>query len=257
MKTVLYLVLLAAGAGAWQFAAREEPAKLNGEAVYISEGCIHCHSQYSRPETLDTDIFGPPSSVEREAGKAVLIGNRRQGPDLSSVGTRRSREWNRAHLIDPSGISPGSRMPSYAHLFAGDAAKGEALLDYLQGLGAKSLEDWFTTRLNWEPSVLAGDSEAGSELYARACQQCHGLKGRGQGPMASYFSPKPADLTKRNFRFIRKRLSPEEWKVEVARVVKFGALGSSMPGHEYLTDQQIMDLVAYVGEFSVQAGTAK
>ena len=95
-----------------------------GEEVYVSEGCIHCHSQYSRPGTMDDLWYGPASEVPDGMGDAVLIGNRRQGPDLSSVGLRRSREWNRAHLIDPSGISPGSRMPSYQRLFEG---KGEDL----------------------------------------------------------------------------------------------------------------------------------
>lgn len=255
MKVLIYLTVLGASAGVLQVSTREATQERRGEAVYISEGCIHCHSQYSRPKTLDTLTYGPATATGREEGAAVLIGNRRQGPDLSGVGFRRSRDWNRAHLIDPAGISPGSRMPRYAHLFEGDGAKGEALLDYLQLLGADSAGDWFGTRFNWEPSSMEGDRNNGARFYVRTCQQCHGAEGRGNGPMAREFSPQPANLVEQNYRFIPRQLSSEETQVELARVIKFGVLGSSMPGHEYLTDQQIVDLVVYVSGFSVQAET--
>ena len=115
------------------------PAKENGEAgrkVYIAEGCIHCHSQYVRPGTLDETLWGPALSLEKILEqKPPLLGNRRQGPDLQNVALRRSRDWNRRHLTAPRTLAPGSRMPSYRHLFTGDAARGEALLDYLAALG--------------------------------------------------------------------------------------------------------------------------
>lgn len=109
-----------------------------GKAVYVKEGCVHCHSQYVRPLSLDTKRYGPVSDLPDGGGEAVLIGNRRQGPDLSNVALRRPRTWNRVHLIDPLSISPNSRMPSYAHLFDGDAKEGEVLLDYLDSLGSGS-----------------------------------------------------------------------------------------------------------------------
>lgn len=112
-----------------------EPMIEAGRAVYIAEGCIHCHSQYVRPVGLDDALWGPVTSPgEALAQKPVLIGNRRQGPDLANVGLRRSPDWNRRHLIDPRAVSPGSRMPAYAHLFEADGARGEALLAYLDQL---------------------------------------------------------------------------------------------------------------------------
>ena len=109
-----------------------------GRSVYIAEGCIHCHSQYVRPEGVgrDTEFWGPPTRPEDAlAQRPVLIGNRRQGPDLANVGLRRQRDWNRLHLINPGLIVPGSRMPSFAHLFEpGQEERGEALLDYLDSL---------------------------------------------------------------------------------------------------------------------------
>ncbi|MBC2603962.1 cbb3-type cytochrome c oxidase subunit II [Puniceicoccus vermicola] len=110
-----------------------------GREVYISEGCIHCHSQYIRPVGMDTELWGPPTSPDKALAQSpVLIGNRRQGPDLSTVGSRLSPDWNRRHLIDPPGIVKGSRMPSFAHLFDGEeSSRGEALLAYLDSLRAE------------------------------------------------------------------------------------------------------------------------
>jgi len=106
-----------------------------GRTVYISEGCIHCHSQYVRPVGPDTSLWGERTTVEQALGQTpVLIGNRRQGPDLANVALRRPREWNRLHLMDPRRIVPGSRMPSFAHLFAEGDPRGPALLDYLDQL---------------------------------------------------------------------------------------------------------------------------
>jgi len=119
-------------------AERDLDAVDRGRLVYIAEGCIHCHSQYVRPEGVgrDAELWGPPTSPERALEqRPVLIGNRRQGPDLANVGMRRPKEWNRLHLINPGRLVPGSRMPSFAHLFdSGNEDRGETLLAYLDSL---------------------------------------------------------------------------------------------------------------------------
>lgn len=107
-----------------------------GRAVYIAEGCIHCHSQYVRPGTPDEDRWGPSHPLQEvEQQSPPLIGNRRQGPDLQNVGTRRPAEWLRVQLQFPRLVMPGSRMPSYAHLFNPQPGNdGEALVAYLLSL---------------------------------------------------------------------------------------------------------------------------
>jgi len=100
-----------------------------GRLVYLAEGCIHCHSQYVRPGSKDEDVWGSARAVEDvRSGVPVLIGNRRQGPDLATVGARRSAAWLRAHFLNPQQFVPGSAMPCYAHLFAD--GRGEALIAY-------------------------------------------------------------------------------------------------------------------------------
>lgn len=106
-----------------------------GREVYISEGCIHCHSQYVRPDSELDRMWGTPRDLgDIHQDNPVLAGNRRQGPDLSNVGYRRPREWNRQHLINPQAMSDVSRMPSYEHLFEEGNQRGEWLLDYLASL---------------------------------------------------------------------------------------------------------------------------
>ena len=43
-------------------------------------------------------------------------GTRRIGPDLARVGGKYPHSWHSEHMIDPRAVSPGSMMPSYAHL---------------------------------------------------------------------------------------------------------------------------------------------
>jgi len=148
MRYSLYLVVAVVAASAFQFELRHEISMRTeavdpisrGRQVYVSEGCIHCHSQYVRPVGMDQLLWGATTSVERALGQEpVLIGNRRQAPDLANVGQRRTPGWNRLHLIEPSAVVPGSRMPSYRHLFEPTDARGEALLVYLNSLRPDSL----------------------------------------------------------------------------------------------------------------------
>lgn len=252
MRTVLWLLVLMLGAGGWNAFSKRNATSISGQGVYISEGCIHCHSQFSRPESLDTEIYGPASLPGSKSGEAVLIGNRRQGPDLSAVGLRRSRDWNREHLKNPQGVSPGTRMPSYAHLFKGDSARGEALLDYLSVLGLEAASDWYEQKSSWSCEVRSGNIEAGEVLFAQLCQQCHGADGTGDGVLADRFSPPPTDFLAGGFRFAPESLPEASRWERLAEIVKFGIPGTSMPGHEYLTDGDIADLVAYLSEFSVR-----
>lgn len=100
-----------------------------GRSVYAGEGCVHCHSQYVRPLVADTDRWGTPSRRI-----AALVGNRRQGPDLASIGRRADAVYLRLHLRDPAAVKRGTVMPSYAELFAPGDRRGEDLVAYLLSL---------------------------------------------------------------------------------------------------------------------------
>jgi cbb3-type cytochrome c oxidase subunit II len=131
----------------------------SGRQVYINEGCIHCHSQFVRPGTIDEELWGEARDPEFSRSQApALIGNRRQGPDLMNVGVRRVRDWQRMHLINPRLVAARSRMPSYAHLFASGDPRGEALLDYLDSLGREAELSGGAADSTIAPAAPGGDN---------------------------------------------------------------------------------------------------
>ena len=97
-------------------------AELRGREVYISNGCVYCHSQQPRDRNLGPD-------GERGWGRASvpgdyyydkphLLGSMRTGPDLFNIGARQpSKDWHLGHLFQPRAYVPGSIMPSYPYLF--------------------------------------------------------------------------------------------------------------------------------------------
>jgi len=75
------------------FPSREPGLAIQGRAVYISLGCVSCHTQQVRPTGQGSDIargYGARPSVARDYSqqKLVLLGDRRIGPDLANYGAR-------------------------------------------------------------------------------------------------------------------------------------------------------------------------
>ena len=218
---------------------------VHGREVFISEGCIHCHSQYVRPGTPEVVWWGPAQPlVEVQAQNPPLPGNRRQGPDLARVGNRRSPEWNRLHLTEPRTISPGTRMPVYAQLFRNGDDRGEDLLVYLASLGADTLAERLAQIQAWTPAPSADKADAaqGRKLFGQLCVQCHGVEGRGDGPLVARLSVRPPDWTHDAWR----RVDATDEAHSLARIIKFGLPGSPMAGHETLEDAEVAALAGHV-----------
>jgi cytochrome c oxidase cbb3-type subunit 2 len=153
------------------------------------------------------------------------------------------------HLIDPRSISPGSKMPSYAHLFAGDSTRGDDLVTYLASLGAGRAEERLATIRSYTPSSTAldaGDAARGAALFARSCAPCHGASATGDGPAGWAFNAEMMDLRKRELWLAPVAGGTDDQRVGLARLIKFGWPGRSMPGHEYFSDEEVADLVAHV-----------
>lgn len=216
-------------------------AVARGRQVYLSEGCIHCHSQYVRPGSLDELNWGPPRDVKEVlAGQPVLIGNRRQGPDLSNVGARRSEAWLKLHFINPQVFAPGSSMPSYAGLF--ETGRGDDLVRYLRDSGVSGMGKGLETSRRWQPAGSAAGAD-GKALFATHCAACHGPNGLGNGPVSLDLTRKPANLAAGPFIWTP---AGEDLDLRVARTLKFGLTGTDMPGHEVLTDAQVLALTDHV-----------
>jgi cytochrome c oxidase cbb3-type subunit I/II len=91
--------------------------ELEGRDVFIAEGCYTCHSQMIRPMRFETVRYGEPSTLAESAfDHPFQWGSKRTGPDLAREGGKYLNLWHYHHLVDPQAITPGSNMPSYAHL---------------------------------------------------------------------------------------------------------------------------------------------
>jgi cytochrome c oxidase cbb3-type subunit 2 len=241
-------VVLAFGFGCDRSPPALSSAAERGRRVYVSEGCIHCHSQYVRPGSADEEIWGPPRDVESTLqGKPVLIGNRRQGPDLTNVGARRSEPWLREHFIDPRALVPGSPMPSYAHLF--DDGRGEDLVRYLKESGVGATAAVMARAAAWKPGAAAGGD--GRALFASHCATCHGDGGHGDGILSGKFPRPPANLVDGPFVWTA---CGENLETRIARIIKFGITGTNMPGHEVMSDKQVNALVREVLRLRTHSG---
>jgi cytochrome c oxidase cbb3-type subunit 2 len=78
------------------FPSREPGLAIQGRAVYVSLGCVSCHTQQVRPAGQGSDIargLGARPSVARDYAlqSQVLLGERRLGPDLANYGARTSQ----------------------------------------------------------------------------------------------------------------------------------------------------------------------
>ena len=94
------------------------PLELVGRDIYLSEGCMNCHSQMIRPLRAETERFGEYSKPgEFVFDHPFLWGSRRIGPDLARTGRRLpSPHWHVRHFNRPTDTSEGSIMPPYPHL---------------------------------------------------------------------------------------------------------------------------------------------
>lgn len=116
-----------------------------GRAIYISEGCMYCHTQSVRPIVTDVGL-GPVSQPGDYVHETPpLTGVQRIGQDLMHVGSRdpqgepvegaaaelARRDQLFYYLIDPRAERPWSTMPSYGHL---SDAQLTNLADYLASL---------------------------------------------------------------------------------------------------------------------------
>jgi cytochrome c oxidase cbb3-type subunit 2 len=231
---------------------RNAPAQLSqierGRQVYISEGCINCHTQFVRPNSADVLMWGPVKPLgELRRERPPLIGNRRQGPDLSNAGGRRSRLWLKLHFCNPTEVSGASIMPSYAFLFRDQ--RGDDLVSYIASLHRSASPRHRIEEENWHPSssaVAAANAGDGERSFRRYCATCHDAG--GQMRWADGFKRRPPDLTVGPYLHLTFSGDLAQQRERLARIIKFGIHGTDMPGHEYLPDSGIASISLWLSQ---------
>lgn len=120
------------------------PNLARGRAAFEKYGCIGCHK-----------LHGTGGNV---------------GPELDTVGARRSPEWLARHFEKPAAVVPGSAMPP----FEMSKEDIEALTLYMLGQTGERLSDYYVS-MRTIPSA-----EAGRRIFReRGCIGCHALGGKG------------------------------------------------------------------------------
>jgi len=212
---------------AWWVQANNEPLRGSepltdreraGLQVYVSEGCVYCHTQQVRPLPQDTARYGRPSAPGDYARleptdlwrqTPSVLGTERTGPDLSNVGERQpDATWHHMHLFQPRSVVEGSVMPAYPWLYEvkeqpgpddrvvpipGEHAPGggkvvateeaEALVAYLQSLRQPPLPGGGESGGEGGASGAAGTGASarpdGARVYETQCASCHQPDGSG------------------------------------------------------------------------------
>ena len=140
-------------------------------------------------------------------------------------------------------------MPSYAHLFDGRGERGADLVAYLASLGRGASRQRAAQIAAAPVATSAGSAARGAALFARHCAACHGAAGRGDGAAARDFARPTMDLARGSF--ARVAVSATETVPQaLARAIRFGLEPGTMAGHEWLNDEEIADLVAFVLELA-------
>jgi cytochrome c oxidase cbb3-type subunit 2 len=136
------------------------PAQLHGRYVYIQNGCFYCHSQFIRPQDWNQPGVEDSNGRVAQAGdyayeQTMLLGQHRNGPDLSEEGGVHPDDWHYAHFFDPRFVNPKSIMPQFSYLWNtlddGTVQPTTDLIDlvaYVQNLGGKLGDERYAEQLS-------------------------------------------------------------------------------------------------------------
>jgi cytochrome c oxidase cbb3-type subunit I/II len=145
--------------------------ELEGRDVFLKEGCYNCHSQMVRSLAWETARFGSASQEQDSMyDHPFQWGSKRTGPDLAHLGGRYSDVWHYKHMLDPRELSPGSNMPSYAHL-------AQRTVDF--SLTRDKLRAMLSVGVPYPPQAIAsagGDARHAGEVIARGLAQETGAR---------------------------------------------------------------------------------
>jgi mono/diheme cytochrome c family protein len=98
--------------------------------------------------------------------------------------------------------------------------------------------------------AAAADAAAGKSLFVMNCSSCHGMTGKGDGPVAAALNPKPRDFGEGAFMFDTDEDGVKGSDADLKNVVTNGAAayGGSplMAGWPTLSGAEIDDIVAYI-----------
>lgn len=115
-------------------------AAVLGRSVYLANGCVYCHSGYTRPQDVAVGQYylypriAAPGDYHGEDQAPNILGSERTGPDLSQEGGMHPDDWHQAHYANPRNTQPLSIMPQFSFW---DPATLKAMIAFNQENGGK------------------------------------------------------------------------------------------------------------------------
>jgi mono/diheme cytochrome c family protein len=94
--------------------------------------------------------------------------------------------------------------------------------------------------------VARGQLQHGRDVYLRQCTGCHGVTGDGQGPAAQYLNPPPRDYRLGRFKFTSTPRGAKPRREDLARIIRYGAKGTSMPSFRWMAADDLEAIIDYV-----------
>lgn len=88
--------------------------------------------------------------------------------------------------------------------------------------------------------------QQGREVYTQHCAGCHGTTGDGQGPAAKYLNPPPRDYRLGKFKFNSTPRDNKPRRADLARIIRRGAKGTSMPAFRWMAQDDLEAVIDYV-----------
>jgi cytochrome c oxidase cbb3-type subunit I/II len=127
------------------------------------------------------------------------------------------------------------------------------LVAYLQKLGTnrgKWRDVWEPQRLNIAPGGMPRSEELiayGQNVYERRCLGCHGVRGDGNGPAATFFHVfRPRDFTLGSFKFRDTPSGSLPNDSDLMRVITRGVRGTGMPSWHELQEVDRLAVIQYI-----------
>jgi mono/diheme cytochrome c family protein len=93
---------------------------------------------------------------------------------------------------------------------------------------------------------------AGKQLYAKYCSQCHGDKGDGEGYATSHLRPRPRDFTSGMYKVRTTPNGALPTHQDLVNIIRRGMPYTSMPAWPALTDDEVSNLAYYLTTFSAE-----
>ncbi len=99
-------------------------------------------------------------------------------------------------------------------------------------------------------AAVAGDAAAGKVVFETNCSTCHGMTGKGDGPVGAALNPRPRDLSTGEFKFDTDDDGKPGTDDDLKNVIQKGgaAFGGSplMAPWPTLSDTDVENVIAYI-----------